>query len=54
LGQSSNGALIRSTYGDPVDAVGGNAHDWLPKQGEPSWHLLTASAVADNIVAMNP
>lgn len=41
LGQSSNGALIRSVYGDPDDAVGGNLHDWLPAEGDPAWHQLT-------------
>ncbi len=39
LGQTTNGKLIRDTYGDPTDQVGGNLHDWLPT-GAPAWTLL--------------
>ena len=37
LGQSTNGALIRSVYGHPKDPVGGMLHDWLPadEKGHP-------------------
>lgn len=48
LGQSSNGDLIRSVYGDPLDPVGGNLHDWLPA-GAPAWQQLT-SAIPEQIL----
>ena len=49
LGQSTNGKLIRSTYGDPEDLFASNAFDWLPAnqetaQPEPAaWTILTQS-----------
>lgn len=46
LGQSSNGDLIRSVYGDPGDGVGGNLYDWLPADGAPAWELLRAQTPA--------
>lgn len=51
LGQSSNGDLIRSVYGDPGDTVGGNQFDWIPKDTAPAWTVLTASQpAAENIL----
>lgn len=51
LGQTTNGKLIRDTYGDPDDLFASDLFDWLPSTGEPAWksHLrhvpvLTASA----------
>lgn len=53
LGQSSNGKLIRSVYGDPVDTVGGSLHDWLPADAAPAWQQLTATAALPaNVVAL--
>jgi len=52
LGQSSNGELIRSVYGDPGDGVGGNLYDWLPKQGPAAWQLLR-DAIPTNVAAIN-
>jgi hypothetical protein len=40
LGQITNGALIRSVYGDPSDLMGGNLFDWLPEDTTPAWALL--------------
>lgn len=40
LGQTSNGKLIRNVYGDPLDPVGGNLHDWLPGNGLPAWRMI--------------
>jgi hypothetical protein len=31
LGQTTNGKLIRSTYGNPDDMHGGSLFDWLPE-----------------------
>ena len=44
LGQSTNGELIRSVYGDPQDLHGGNLFDWLPEDTAPAWTLLAAKA----------
>lgn len=41
LGQTSNGKLIRNVYGDPLDPVGGNLHDWLPANGQPAWKNIS-------------
>lgn len=51
LGQKSDGSLIRSVYGDPMDPVGGNLHDWLPANGLPAWHALKVTNTS-NIVAL--
>lgn len=51
LGQKSDGELIRSVYGDPMDPVGGNLHDWLPKENPPAWRQLTIAQAA-NIIAL--
>ena len=55
LGQSTNGALIRSVYGNPRDPVGGMLHDWLPAQDgtalDTAWQQLTAPAQS-NIIAI--
>lgn len=41
LGQTTSGKLIRNTYGNPIDPVGGNLHDWLPSgDATPAWKLL--------------
>jgi integrase len=44
LGQTTNGELIRSTYGDPQDLVGGAFFDWLPADCAPAWNLLNRVA----------
>ena len=44
LGQSTNGELIRSVYGDPQDLHGGNLFDWLPEDAAPAWALLTTKS----------
>lgn len=51
LGQTSNGQLIRSVYGEPRDPVGGNLHDWLPADAPPAWTLLATSTPA-NVVSL--
>jgi hypothetical protein len=58
LGQTTNGKLIRDTYGNPDDMAGGALFDWLPEvvgqtcrsAGVPAWHLLT-EATATNVIA---
>jgi hypothetical protein len=59
LGQTTNGKLIRDTYGNPDDMAGGALFDWLPEikvgqtcrsAGVPAWHLLT-EATAANVIA---
>ena len=40
LGQTTNGELIRSVYGDPQDLIGGQLFDWLPEDTAPAWDLL--------------
>lgn len=40
LGQSTNGKLIRSTYGNPNDSLGGAQFDFLPEDTAPAWNLL--------------
>jgi len=40
LGQTTNGDLIRSVYGDPDDLHGGALFDWLPEDHAPAWNLL--------------
>lgn len=40
LGQTTNGELIRSVYGDPQDLHGGALFDWVPDDAAPSWNLL--------------
>lgn len=42
LGQTTNGELIRSVYGDPQDMTGGELFDWLPNDCAPAWNLLAA------------
>ncbi len=42
LGQTTNGELIRSVYGDPQDLIGGQMFDWLPEDHAPAWELLAA------------
>jgi hypothetical protein len=37
LGQTTNGKLIRDTYGDPDDLFASGLFDWLPATGEPAW-----------------
>lgn len=58
LGQTTNGALIRSTYGAPGDEVGGKQFDWLPKTGAPAWELLTpthpTNILTVDFTAVNP
>lgn len=51
LGQKSDGSLIRSVYGDPLDPVGGNLHDWLPTEGTAAWQTLTTATVP-NLIAL--
>lgn len=52
LGQKSDGDLIRSVYGDPMDPVGGNLHDWIPTQGNPAWQLISNRADQTNIIPL--
>ena len=52
LGQTTNGELIRSVYGDPDDMRGGNLHDWLPKEGKPAWAQLLVAEPVRNIIAL--
>lgn len=61
LGQKTDGALIRDVYGDPLDPVGGNLHDWLPTPIErspgkpetiPAWHILTTGTAAQNVISI--
>lgn len=41
LGQTTNGDLIRSVYGNPDDLHGGQMHDWLPAGDAPTaWAML--------------
>jgi hypothetical protein len=40
LGQTTNGKLIRSTYGDPDDLYASGLFDWLPETGLPAWNIL--------------
>lgn len=51
LGQSSNGALVRSVYGDPDDIKGDKLFDWTPAGAEPAWKLLAADCAA-NVIAI--
>jgi integrase len=55
LGQTTNGKLIRDTYGDPEDMVGGALFDWLPENEkqepvDPSWKLLVPTPLHSNII----
>ena len=47
LGQTTQGDLIRSVYGDPQDLHGGQLFDWLPAKGEPAWALLNQQATPE-------
>lgn len=54
LGQTSNGAVIRESYGDPDDMVGGALLDWLPQDDKqqpaaPAWKSLNAPLPANVI-----
>lgn len=49
LGQTTNGALIRSVYGDPQDLHGGGLFDWLPDDAMPAWNLLAAQSSVVNL-----
>lgn len=44
LGQTTNGKLIRDTYGEPDDMLGGLTFDWQPEEKgkplAPAWSLL--------------
>lgn len=51
LGQTTNGKLIRDTYGDPDDLRGSALFDWLPETGQPAWQLLTAQTETSKIIA---
>jgi hypothetical protein len=51
LGQTTNGQLIRTTYGNPEDMAGGALFDWLPKEGPAAWQILSSNA-ATNITAV--
>lgn len=57
LGQTTNGKLIRDTYGDPDDMVGGALFDWLPEDEKQkpmpaAWALLRNPAQPSNIVVL--
>lgn len=56
LGQTTNGKLIRDTYGNPDDLIGGALFDWLPEQQDgqpaaPAWATLAVHQ-APNIIAL--
>ena len=51
LGQTTNGDLIRSVYGDPDDLRGGDLFDWLPADTAPAWNLLSQATPAEKISA---
>lgn len=54
LGQTTNGQLIRTTYGNPEDLAGGAMFDWLPKDNlVPAWKLLTLEPATNVIAAPN-
>ena len=40
LGQTTNGKLIRDTYGDPDDLFASGLFDWRPSAGLPAWDAL--------------
>jgi hypothetical protein len=52
LGQTTNGDLIRSVYGDPKDLHGGALFDWLPEDKGPAWDLLAAQPVKSDTEAI--
>lgn len=57
LGQTSDGKLIRSVYGDPGDIVGGALFDWMPADDKqqplnPAWQALTPGAAASNVIKL--
>jgi integrase len=55
LGQTTNGDLIRSVYGDPQDLLGGQLFDWLPEDHGPAWNFLAAQtgrSVMENSVSV--
>lgn len=56
LGQTTNGELIRETYGNPDDMVGGALFDWLPEDDKQNpvataWKLLLP-AEQSNIITL--
>lgn len=57
LGQTTNGKLIRDTYGDPDDMHGGALFDWLPedekqKPIDPAWTLLESASLPANVIRL--
>jgi hypothetical protein len=52
LGQTTNGKLIRETYGNPGDMVGGAQFDWRPETKDPAWTLFQGTGAADNIIRL--
>jgi hypothetical protein len=53
LGQTTNGELIRSVYGDPDDQLGGSLFDWLPEDSAPTWNLLNQLNPDTNLIRPN-
>lgn len=45
VGQTTDGKLIRTTYGKPGDLFGGNFLDWLPEDTAPAWDILALPSV---------
>jgi hypothetical protein len=54
LGQTTNGDLIRSVYGDPQDLHGGVLFDWLPEDRALAWNLLAVKPTKLDTVLMRP
>jgi hypothetical protein len=52
LGQTTNGKLIRDTYGNADDLRGGALFDWLPAKDEPAWKSLTTSTAENKIIRL--
>ena len=53
LGQTSKGDLIRNTYGNPDELVGGKMFDWLPEDAAPAWNLLALPLIVVNPVRIS-
>ena len=54
LGQTTNGDLIRSVYGDPQDLHGGALFDWLPEDKGPCWALLAIKSATVDTDSIRP
>lgn len=57
LGQTTNGKLIRTTYGNPGDMIGGLLFDWVAEDGDGqiqphAWQQLRAATLPANVIPM--